>query len=310
MKKIFILSIMIGMVVSACGAPDSVPTVHPAFTALPSATITRTATSVLTPTPAIIRPTEAPPTASFTPFPPYRVKKVIFEYYVVGCLSYFDPFYAESHPDYARIVLYDDGQMLIGRKQKFLSESEIRNLLSKLEALGFFSIESNQRHDREDGLYNFGSGYEEVNDGLKYCVSVDADKSGTVCAYEPYMQFLIPQMKNILAYLDGYKPTGMIPYYPDRILLSIQPVTPYDDNVPATATPWDNRFPSLDFSPPRKYEDDPPASILYLEGEMAKDVYLFLVNSHSRDVFIQDGKKYFVWFSIVLPHETIINAYQ
>jgi hypothetical protein len=117
-------------------------------------------------------------------------------------------------------------------------------------------------------------------------------------------------MKKILKYLDEYKPTGLTPYYPDRILLSIEPADPNSDDLPATVTPWDERFPSLDFPPPRTYFYETPPSIKYIEGDMAKEIYIFIKNSHSHDVFIQDGKKYIVQVDVVLPHETVINAYQ
>jgi hypothetical protein len=78
----------------------------------------------------------------------------------------------------------------------------------------------------------------------------------------------------------------------------------------ATATPWDKRFPSLEFFPLTKYIDGPPASILYFEGEMAQEIYDFLKNSQSQGIFMQYDKKYIVQVDVVLPHETVINAYQ
>jgi hypothetical protein len=178
--------------------------------------------------------------------------------------------------------------------------------------LGFFSIESNQKHDAEDKLYNFGNHYEEVNDGLEYCILANADQSKELCAYEPYMQFLIPEMKNILKYFDEYKPSGLTPYYPDRILLSTRLANPGIDDMPANATSWDSRFPSLDFSlrKTNKYAYDIPVSIMYIQDDMAKEIYLFVENSHSNGVFIQNGQKYVVHVDIVLPHETVVNAYQ
>jgi hypothetical protein len=49
---------------------------------------------------------------------------------------------------------------------------------------------------------------------------------------------------------------------------------------------------------------------MYIEGDMAKEIYTFITDSHSQGVFIQDGKKYIVDVDVVLPHETVINAYQ
>lgn len=227
----------------------------------------------------------------------------------MGQLSYFDFFYTD-YRDSPKIILYDDGQMLVGGKQKMLSANETNRFLSKLDDLGLFSIESNQKHDQNDKLYAYPDHYDQFIDALRYCILVNADKSRELCAYEPYMQFLIPEMKRILQYLDEYKPTGLTPYYPDRILLSTRPADPNSDDLSATAIPWDSSFPSLNFPPPRTYEYDTPPSIMYIEGDLAKEIYTFITNSHSQGIFIQDGEKYIVEVDVVLPHETIINGYQ
>ena len=260
--------------------------------------------------PTRIPSTALPLTPTFTPFPPYPTKKVLFEYYILGQHSYFDIFYADYRYDLPKIVLYEDGQMLVGRGQKVLSADEIQRFLSKLDILGFFSIESNQQYDPTDKLYDFGDNYQEVNDGLKYCILVNTERSRNLCAQEDYIQYLIPEMKSIIKYLDEYQPTGLTPYEPDRILLSIEPVDSNSEAWSATATAWDKRLPSLESSPLTKYIDGPPASILYFEGKTAQEIYDFLKNSSSQDLFMQDGKKYIVQVDVVLPHETVINAYQ
>lgn len=293
-------------IISACGEEENIPTVFPASTLTPSVVPASTAIS----TPIPVQPSELPSTPTFTPFPPYQTKRVIFEYYILGQHSYFDIFYANYRDDLPNIVLYEDGQMLVGGGQKVLSADEIQRFLSKLDTLGFFSIESNQQYDPTDKLYDFGDNYQEVNDGIKFCILVNAERSRDLCAQEDYMQYLIPEMKSIIKYLDEYKPTGLTSYFPDRILLSMRPADPNSDDLSATATPWDNRFPSLDFPSPRTYVYDSAPSIMYIEGDIAKEIYTFITDSHSRGIFIQDGKKYIVDVDIVLPHEMVINAYQ
>ena len=303
MKKLFLLSVVVSIILTACGGQESTATVSPSVTPKPSSTAAATITSTKTPLPTI------PPTPTFTPFPPYHTKKVVFEYYIVGQQSYFDMFYSDSR-EFPNIILYDDGQMLIGGEQKVLSPDEIKRFLSKLDVLGFFSIESNQQFDLTDKLYDFGSNYQEVNDGLKDCILVNAKESKNLCIQEDYMQYLIPEMKSIIKYLNEYKPTGLTPYYSDRILLSTRPADPNSDDLSATAIPWDSSFPSLNFPPPRTYEYDTPPSIMYIEGDLAKEIYTFITNSHGQGIFIQDGEKYIVDVDVVLPHETIINGYQ
>lgn len=315
MKKTFLLSIAVCILLAACHGLQSAPTESSSITAGPSSTPTPPKPqgdgeqhSQLRIEKSPIPPTLAPPTPTFTPFPPYPTKKVIFEYYIAGEHSLFDTFYTE-HPVIPIIILYDDGQMLVSGGQKVLSKDEIKSFLSKLDDLGFFSIESNQKHDPTDKLYDYGNNYQPSADGTMHCILVNANKSRHLCVYDPDIQFAIPKMQKILGYLDEYEPTGLTPDYPDRILLSIQPVDPNSDETSAIVTPWDKRFPPLVYPAPRKFAYVASESIMYIEGDMAKEIFIFLINSQS-DFFIQDGKKYIVQARAVLPHETVFNAYQ
>ena len=314
MKKLFIISVVVSILLAACGEQRNIPTVLPSFSSEASSTVE--ATSTYASMPSKIQPTDLPATPTFTPFPPYPTKKIIFQYYTTGYFvggdnENFQLFYTDYYFP-STIILYDDGLMIIREKQKVLTIEEMKKFFAKLDSLGFFSIESNQKHDAEDKLYNFGTHYEEVFDGPKYCIMANADKSNTLCAYEPYMQYLIPEMKNILKYFDEYKPSGLTPYYPDRIFLSTRLADPGSDDLSATATLWDSRFPSLDFSlrKTNKYAYDIPVSIMYIQGDIAKEISLFVENSHSNGVFIQNGQEYIVHIDWVLPHETVVNAYQ
>jgi hypothetical protein len=144
--------------------------------------------------------------------------------------------------------------------------------------------------------------YQKVYDAYLYCILVNADKSRKLCAYEPGIPFLVPKMKRILNYLDNYQPTGMSPYYPDRILLSVEEGRHlYDENPPATPVPWNEEFPSLE-TLNRK--------ITYIDGDLAKEIYTLFENVYAPKLFIQNGKEYTVYFSIILPHEKLTNAYQ
>ncbi len=304
MKKQFLISVVVCIILAACSGQNNFPlTAIPSFT--PNPTLTVTSTPTRTPQPTLT------PTSTITPLPPYPNKQVLFDYYVIGDHSVFDGFFdLNSFRSYSRLVLYDDGQMIITSsegvgdgtyKQKFLSPDEIKRFLAKLETLGFYSLESNQKHDPTDTLYNYGNDYQESFDGRDYCISVNADKSRDLCVYEPDIQYLIPQMKSILQYLDNYEPAGTTPYYPDRILLWVQAGRdPYNDNLPETAILWDEHFPSLEASSP----------IMFIEGDMAKEIYLQFGGTNKGMVFSQNAKEYTVYIDVVLPHEKMTNAYQ
>jgi hypothetical protein len=283
------------ILLASCSKENNIPTAISSFTPKPS--FTATSTPSKTPRPTLT------PTSTITALPLYQNKQVLFDYYVIGDHSVYDSFFdPDSFHSYSRLVLYDDGQLIIPGekyKQKVLSPDEVKQFLSKLEALGFYSLESNQTHDPTDKLYNYGNDYQESFDGRKYCISVNTDRPRNLCVYEPDIQFLIPKMKSILQHLDEYEPAGMTSYYPDRILLWIESGRdPYNENPPETAIAWDERFPQL--------ED----SIVYVDGNVAKEIYMLFDNTNQGKVFTQDGKEYTVYIDIVLPHEKITNAYQ
>lgn len=265
-----------------------------------------TGTSELTATQTFTLPTQTltiTPTFTLTPLPPYPIKQVLFLYNFYGYHTPTDSFYQDFISTSSIVVLYTDGQMIIPGKpylQKMLSADEINQFLIQLESLGFFSIESNQQHDPTDKLYDFGDQYERVFDGLWYCISVNGNNSRKLCAYEPFMRFLVPKMKALMKFLDEYQPDGMSPYYPDRVLLWVQAGrNPYDNNLPKNSIPWTEPSLSLETNSEK---------ILYAEGELAKELYSWYGDKGY--VFTQDGKEYTVYIDVVLPHQELTNRYQ
>lgn len=287
-----------------------VPTAFVTVKPTASATVSPTQTS----TPTRIQPTNRPPAPTATPFPVYPNKKAIFDYYVLGNLAewidFFDP---PSGNIVTKLVLYDDGQLIAADggetyKQKQLESAEIEHLFSELEALGFYSIESNQKHDQTDKLYNMGNDYQETSDGLRDCVTVNAAQSRTLCVREDYVQYLTPEMKAILQFVDGYKPAGMLPYYPDRILLTIQSqIDPSIENPPAV--PWNDSFPALQKDPSR-YTGGTGGQVMFVDGELAQEIASFFGDSNGWKVVSQNGKDYIVSIRVLLPDETVKNPQQ
>jgi hypothetical protein len=218
--KKFFISLVICVILSSCRELQEPPVVIPSVTPNPSTTET--------PTPKKPRPTRTfAPALTLTPLPAYQTKDVLLSYYVSGDHSVYDFFFDQgSLYPWSKFVLYTDGQLIIpGKtyKQKMLSANEVKRFLSSLEALDFYSIESNQKHDPTDKLYNYGDNFQKSYDGLLDCIAVNGDKSRELCAYEPSMEYLVPKMKNILHFLETYEPAGMTPYFPDRILLYVYP---------------------------------------------------------------------------------------
>jgi hypothetical protein len=293
MKKTLFVSLVFCIFLTACRRESHIPTVIASLPLEPNSTsmiiatsslistptiskATATATSIIISTHTRIQLTELPPTPIFTQFPIYHTKEVVVDYAVVGNMADWDEFFdPPSGNIVTRLVLYDDGQLLIAGagetyQQKKLSSVEIKGFLSKLATLGFYSLESNQQDDLTDKLYDFGNNYFEVSDGLCDCVYVNSDNSRNLCVRESYIQFVIPKMKGILQYLDGYKPAGMTSYYPDRILISIQSdIDPSINNPPAI--PWHEHFPSLEYDPSR-FTWGTSDQVIFIDGDMANEI--------------------------------------
>lgn len=252
----------------------------------------------------MVLPTQTPKppeTSTATPTPTYPIKQVLLNYLVGGFHTPYDIYYADYGVDgWSVFVLYTDGQLIVPGKtyqQKVLPKDEVNQLLTKLEALGFYTIDSNQRHDESDKIYNFGNQYQGVSDPMWYCILINKDESRKLCEWEPYRKFLVPEMENILDFLDTYQVQGMTPYYPDRILLWVQAGrSPYVENLPEKAIPWAEKFSSLETSDEK---------IMYFQGDKAKEIFSLFGNEVSTIVFIQNDIEYTVSIDIVLPHKQL-----
>jgi len=228
---------------------------------------------------------------------PYPAKEVVFDYYLSGFPLPFDDLVGKN---YSILVLYSDRQMIATGEtfqQKILSEYEFQRFFSRIENLGFYMIESNQTHDSTDKLYDFGSAYQIKEMGSFYCVLITQEPR-ELCAYQPYEDFLVSEMKNILYFLDNYESNGMIPYNPDRILMRVEVGRNSDVfNLPEKALPWHESFPPLATA---------TNGTLYAEGNAAADIFLLLGGELTPKVFEQNGIEYTIeYIRPVLPHEVI-----
>lgn len=298
MKKAFPYSVglsLLAIMIVSCNTDRAtqVPTVT--HTAFPTSSNTPAPNNTFTPTPT--------PTLADTPYP---IKSVIFNYSVSGWVGPFDS-YLDWH--WSQLVLYSDGQMIITGKpyqQKVLTPDEIDQFISKLEELGFFSIETNQAHDPSDPLYDFGDQYTKTTGGTYYYVTVNGDRERNISVFGVWKEFLVPEMKNVLAFLDEYQPEGMSIYYPDRILLHVLTGrNPYDD-TPEEAIPWPDHLPSLEVPGDKiTFIDEAlEEKILYFEGDEAKQIYGFLIEISS-NVFVQNNIEYTTDMQVVLPHNEV-----
>ncbi len=304
-KFAFFGFLIICVILSSCKRQGEQPSVFSTNTPAPSA--------MVAPTQTLIRPTETPKlalTPTVTLIPPYLTKQPLLDYFYIGGLSDFNFYLANSTDELTKLVLYSDGQIIILRgdtyQQKILSIDEMNQFFSKLEALGFYTIQSNQEHDETDQLYNFGGKFSEVGvtDSPQFCILVTRDQSRDLCVSELYLDYITPQMRSILDFLNNYEPHGLTPYVPERILLRIEEGrNEDDDNLTQNSIPWTESSFSIDLNCGKKI----CTKIVYVEGEKAKE--LFMLYGDKGHVFTQNGKEYTVYIRAVLPHEEITNIH-
>jgi hypothetical protein len=300
-KPIFII-LMSLVIVSACG-PGTVASPQPMTT--PENTLTATPESTLTSTP-ILTPTQTPTetsTPTFTPLPfVYETKQVLLEYYFVGSHTLFDIAVEAPFPS---LVVYSDGQIIIYGKTKTLSPVEMDQLFAQLKNLGFYDIETDEQGYATPKLYTPDNPFEKITDGYSYCVlTIMKGKTRDICAYEPYMQYLIPAMRNTLKFLDAYHPKGMRPYSPDRILLYVEnpdtsQILDKDALAKKRAIPWPADLPPL--KPNLDYK------VTYIQGPVATKIAAYLDSFPASNIplFQQNGINYFVDINNLYPHEEV-----
>lgn len=232
----------------------------------------------------------------------YPTKKALVIYgrtsrteYTINFIEWGD-FYLQPY-----LVLYEDGQLMFGTggSVKQLSKTETEEMLTKLEQLGFFQIQSDSAADILKGMQN--PIYNHPAEGLpapmsawpEIKVTVNGAKSNSISYRREWENYLIQPMKDIIAYLDSISSEGATPYQPERLLVA------FDDEenkrIPEDATiiPWPK-----DVTSPEHWQ----MGILYLEGAEALKLYK-AADESLYQYFSFEGKNYNVYIRPILPHE-------
>lgn len=244
-------------------------------------------------------PTRTPITTSTisTSFTKYSTKEPLLHYFGGGGFGIFSDFKITTSTN---LVLYSDGQLIIARNPyrfKQLSKGEESSLLSNLDKLGFYSIQTNNKHDETDPIYDFAKNYSEAWDGLSTCLSVLGTIEKSLCYYQPYKDFLIPKMKDLFHFMDDYEPENMMPYQADRIILIIDEGWTGTFPEDRKKIPWPSDLLSLESFAGGK---------VYIEGPLASKIFNFFNNSSGFFDLVDKGTEYSVFIQPVLPHENLI----
>jgi hypothetical protein len=231
----------------------------------------------------------------------YSVKQPLLLYFSgEGSMgSIFDPFRLDVVTP--RLYLYSDGLFLVGDEkgqilQKQLSQSDISALLAKLRQLGFYQLQTNGQADQSDPLYHFGPGqYQQVSDASFTEIKTFGATPKEISIYEPLLPYIVQPLKNILAYLNNYRPAGLSPYQPDRLLAEVMPGRNPDLTDQLASLSWPATLPAPD--------EVSANGFLYLQGQPAATLYS-LIGNHEYGVFTYNGDEYTVdAIAPIFPHE-------
>lgn len=313
LKIKFVIALFIFLTLVSCSPnfPVSQPTgTNNAFSLSPAvsartSTPTEESTVQSTLTPSLV-PTSTP----LVIIPPYQPKQVILEYTRFGGALGSPDFVLDGFFGGGRettvFVLYADGQLILQEwgkpiTTKILAEKEQKQLFSLLNKTGFYSVETNQNSDSTNPIYDFGGKYDEVkvSDGVTSCLLANIEISKKVCFYEPYREFLIPEMKELFQFIYDYAPNDLTAYQPDRLLVFVSKGHGFYDSFiaePSKSSPWLSGLPSLETSKEK---------FMYIEGENALKVFSLFETRSWLKVFNESGQDYSVLIDVVFPHENL-----
>ena len=210
------------------------------------------------------------------------------------------------------LVLYTDGQLLIGHErydakpwyvEKHLTTAQMCSLLGKIQATGFFEVAGDGSLCERDPIYRnveiacMGEG--------EYIISVNGWPSKRVTISYFLADSLVPPVKSVYQLLEGYHPTGMTAFQPDRVILRVQqkPGEDFWEEMPGYSGPqWPANLPSLQALVSAHPED----AQIVLAGEGASAI-LSLMPLPGASYFTENGETYFVTGRPLLPHESVDN---
>jgi|SRR5579859_194144 len=290
-------------VASPTTTPASATVISPTSTARPGATTTASITAAPSPT-LSSTPTatsSARPGPSQTPSPTsIATKQVLLQFgeFTQHTGAYFGPVFERDLP---QIVLYTDGELLIAGSypeysKTMLSTSDICSLLQQIANTGFFQVNGTGVLGKDDPIYNFGATPAPLVLGPSInAIQVNGNPAKFVGFYPAYEEYVINPIKLVLRLLKTYRPTGLRPYIPTRLLLWVETVQRGDQSQPRI---WPENLPAL-----ADWLGGAPYNLALVQGDLVEPM-LKLPQSHAV-VYTDQGQEYSVVMRPLLPHETL-----
>ena len=287
-KKIYLSAFALLCVVSSFGCSSLPFVLTPTPTALPTSTPTRTPLPTQTPTPTV------------TPIlVTYPFKHVWFKYTVENPAGEADQLGLTEEP---QLVLYTDGTLIAARagdpkvRSRVLNTKEACDFINRLDTFGFYTLEDSRSTDETNPLYDFGSKYQAIDEGLFANLTVNLTTPKSVTFFEPYRKFLARPMRKIMEFVETYNPGALKPYEPDRLIVFVQSGLAAGTDEKVRVRDWTVNTFSL--------KDATDLPYAFLEGQAAVDVYSLLAK-YETHIYLENEIEYTVTMRLLFPHEVL-----
>lgn len=287
-KKIYLSAFTLLCVVSSFGC-SSLPFVStPTPTALPTSTPTRTPL-----------PTQTPPPTVTPILVTYPFKHVWFKYTVENPAGEIDQLGLTEEP---QLVLYTDGTLIAARagdpkvRSRVLNTKEACDFINRLDTFGFYTLEDSRSTDETNPLYDFGSKYQAIDEGLFANLTVNLTTPKSVAFFEPYRKFLARPMRKIMEFVETYNPGALKSYEPDRLIVFVQRGRAAGTDEKVRVRDWTVNTFSL--------KDATNLPYTFLEGQAAVDVYSLLAK-YETHIYLENEIEYTVTMRLLFPHEVL-----
>jgi len=307
MKYLFVLTSLAVIFLAAC-APNSLTSASTAT----ATTAVPTSTETLTPVPQTPTPSLAlalTPTVTFSPVPtttdtPSPSETVLVSYYRGGTDGW------PNWPDDCllwlwryQLVIYEDGHLVMHTQQGIyenrLSSQEIKALLQKVEATGFFQLSLETDSMGRHLVYSTPIG-QAGNGGSSRAFTI---KGRHVSIYDYLDDYLIAPVKNVDRILRDYQPEGMKRYFPEELWVEVIDITgdnineldyPVDVKPKPAITPWSVDLPRL-----ATWAD--LHNVAKLKGDEILPLLPVFVDFPAVSLFSENGKVYTVVVCPIVP---------
>ena len=286
--------------------PSPAPSVTATSTPLPRATPS--------PTPTLTRQSTQTPGPSQTPSPiPLATKQVLLQISNTpgDGGDYFDAPFGRITP---RLVLYTDGEFMVATNngwylETMLSTAQMCSLLHRIANTGFFQMAGTGELGRDDPIYSFTATPEQSEGASGLAIQVNGNPAKYVDIYSPYQANVVGPIQSVLRLLNNYRPAGLKPYLPPRLLMVVEAggglfdFSDPGEGTDPTATPAALAWPS-ELPPLSAWLGGVGPSQIFIQGDQVPPLLALKLPKHY-GVLTDRGQTYSMIMRPLLPHETL-----